>query len=269
MGIIATALGRPQTYAGYAREAVDTLRCALLFPFGLAEPAFCMSRPTGDLTHDTPVLLVHGFGHNRSGWFGLDRALRRAGFTSTHTMNYTAGRASVPELAAKLAGRVEEIRRLTGAEKVHVVGHSLGGVLLRWYVQEMGGDQTVDAAITIASPHEGAIGALFAPGRTARDLRPGSLVMRRLAAGAKVRAVRWVALYSNLDAVVQPATSAMLRAPKLHATNVLVKDHGHVSIMLSSRTIASVIAHLEAGVARDTVVAEPTLPRIVAIRDAA
>ena len=99
MGIIATALGRPQTYAGYAREAVDTLRCALSFPMGLVEAAFSMGRPSGDIAHDMPVLLVHGFGHNRSGWFGLDRALRRAGFTSVHTMNYAAGRSSVPELA--------------------------------------------------------------------------------------------------------------------------------------------------------------------------
>ena len=158
---------------------------------------------------------------------------------------------------------------MTGAEKVHVVGHSLGGVFLRWYVQEMGGDQTVDTAITIASPHEGAIGAMFAPGRTARDLRPGSKVMRRLAASAKPSPVRWVAFYSNLDAVVQPAASAMLRAPKLSATNVFVKDHGHVSIMLSSRVIGLVVAHLESSVESGALVVDSTLPRIIAIREAA
>ena len=119
MGALATALRRPETYVGCAREAVSALRCAALYPLGLAEAALSTGRPSGDQTHDTPVLLVHGYGHNRSGWFLLDRTLRRAGFSSVHTMNYVAfGKEGVPELAARLAERVQEIRRVTGAAKV-------------------------------------------------------------------------------------------------------------------------------------------------------
>ena len=247
VGILTTALRRPQTYVGVAREAASAARCLALYPAGLAEAALRSGTPRGDRTHDTPVLLVHGYGHNRSGWFLLDRTLRKAGFTSVHTMNYVAwGREGVPELAARLAQRVDEIRRLTGAEKVHVVGHSMGGVLLRYYVQELGGDRSVDTAVTIASPHEGTVVAMFGAGAGARDLRPGSRVMRRLAAGVRRSDVRWVAFYSNLDALIQPAASAMLRHPALRATNILVKDQGHLTIMMAPVVAQSVVAQLEA-----------------------
>jgi predicted alpha/beta hydrolase family esterase len=162
-------------------------------------------------------------------------------------MNYVAwGREGVPALAARLARRVDALRRLTGSDKVHIVGHSLGGVLLRYYVQELGGDEFVDTAVSIASPHEGTMTALAGIGPTARDLRPGSSVMRLLAAGTRATAVRWIAFYSNLDVLIQPASSAKLVHPHLAATNVLVKDHGHLTIMMAPIVARAVVAQLEA-----------------------
>ena len=244
VGILASALRRPASYAGHAREVLAAAQCAALYPLGVIEKALSTGQPTGDRTYDTPVVLVHGYGHNWSGWIGLERALRRAGFTSVHTMNYIAfGTEGVPALAARLAARVDAVKRLTGAPRVHVVGHSLGGVLMRWYVQELGGDDHVDTAITVASPHEGSIAAIAAPGPAARDLRPGSRVMRRLAIGTRPSAVHWVALYSNLDMLVRPE-SARLRAPALAAENVFVKDHGHLSIMLSPVVTDAIVSRL-------------------------
>ncbi|HVF32181.1 MAG TPA: alpha/beta fold hydrolase [Acidimicrobiales bacterium] len=248
MGVLRTALCRPETYVGCAREAVSALRCVARYPLGLAEATLRTGPSRGDETHDTPVLLVHGYGHNRSGWFPLERALHEAGFSSVHTMNYVAwGKEGVPELAARLAERVQQIRRATGAPKVHVIGHSMGGVLLRWYTQELGGARYVDTAVTIASPHEGTVAALVGVGPGARDLRPGSRVMRRLAAGAsRAAGVRWIAFYSNIDVLVQPAPSAMLRHPAFRATNILVKDQGHLAILLAPAVATSVVAQLEA-----------------------
>ena len=248
MGIVATALRRPETYLGCAREALTAARCVAMYPLGLAEAALRTGGPSGDAVHDTPVLLVHGYGHNRSGWFLLEKALRQAGFSSVHTMNYVAfGKEGVPELAARLAARVREIRRVTGSARVHVVGHSLGGILLRWYVQELGGDREVDAAVTIASPHEGTLAAHFGVGAVARDLRTGSKVMRRLAGSVRpAGGVRWIAFYSNLDVLIQPAPSAMLKHPAFKATNILVKDQGHLAIMMAPSVARAVVAQLEA-----------------------
>jgi pimeloyl-ACP methyl ester carboxylesterase len=240
------ALGRPQTYVGQAREVASIARCAVNYPLGLAEAALRTGVPAGDATFDTPVLLVHGYGHNRSGWFLLDRRLRRAGFTSVHTLNYLPYVQGLPELAERLADRVTEIRAATGAEKVHVVCHSMGGIILRWYVQRLGGHEFVDTAITMGSPHSGTYAALMGVGAGARDLRPGSRVMRTLERTAQSSSVRWISYYSNIDLLVQPASSAKLDHPALHATNVLVKDHGHVSLMISPRVGRSIVDQLTA-----------------------
>jgi pimeloyl-ACP methyl ester carboxylesterase len=217
------------------------------YPLGVLEGAIRTGRPCGQAELDTPVLLVHGYGHNRSGWSALSRELRCAGFTSVHTWNYNPLRHDVPTLAAQLAERVELLRALTGSEKVHVVGHSLGGVLLRWYVQELGGDTRVDTAVTIASPHEGTDLArlVFGPrSRTIRQIAPGSDIMRRLAAGARSTDVRWIAYYSNLDGLVMPATSAMINAPELRAVNIFVTDQGHLSILLARQVTGSIVEQL-------------------------
>lgn len=239
-----TALRRPQTYVGQVREALSVAQCLARYPLGVAEAALTTGQPRGDAVHDTPVVLVHGFGHNRSGWYLLERRLRRAGFSSVHTMNYSAWSSDIPDLARRLAERIEAICAMTGASRVHVVGHSLGGIVLRWYVQELGGEHRVDTAVTVASPHRGTNAAWLARGPVAPHLRPGSPILRRLAASARSTPVRWVAYYSNLDLLV-PGAAAKLLTPALSAENILMKDHGHLSIMMSPKLANSIVEHLE------------------------
>lgn len=200
--------------------------------------------PSGDRHRDHPVILVHGYGHNASAWVMLRAALKRAGFTSIHTMNYNPLTHDVPAIAKKLSDRVEMVRELTGADKVHLVGHSLGGIVCRWYVQEMGGDQTVNTAITLSSPHAGTIAAFAGPGRTARELRPDSWVMRRLNYDAVPSDVRWVAFYGDTDALIQPMRSGMINTPPLAARNVLVPGMGHMAMLLDSNVVHQVIDEL-------------------------
>ncbi|MHB8466694.1 MAG: esterase/lipase family protein [Acidimicrobiales bacterium] len=231
-------------------EAASTAQCVVRYPLGLTEHELTTGHRSDGPAHDTPVLLVHGYAHNQSGWWALDRQLRRDGHTSVHRMNYLPLGSGVPALAERLASRVEEIRALTGAPRIHVVAHSLGGILLRWYVQELGGDKAIDTAITLASPHEGTQAAYLWPERTARQLRPGSRVVRRLAAGARQSPVRWVAYWSDADVLVRPRTAGRLLAPELHATNVQVHGIGHLSFLMSPRVIRGVGETLVTGVSR-------------------
>jgi triacylglycerol lipase len=225
-------------------EAASTARCVVRYPLGITERALTTGARSDGPVHDTPVLLIHGYGHNQSGWWALDRHLRLLGHTSVHRMNYLPLGAGVPALAERLAGRVEEIRSLTGAPRIHVVAHSLGGILLRWYVQELGGDRTVDVAITLATPHEGTSAAYLWPERTARQLRPGSRLVRRLASGAQATPVRWIAFWSDADVLVRPHTAGRLVAPVLEATNVRVHGIGHLSFLFSNEVIGEVATAL-------------------------
>ena len=103
-------------------------------------------------TRSAPVVLVHGYGGAKSQWFLVERALHRAGFGTVVTMEYDASRSDIPALADRLCRLVHELLAETGASRVHLVGHSLGGVIIRYAVTVAGLDPLVGAAVTVASP---------------------------------------------------------------------------------------------------------------------
>ncbi len=103
----------------------------------------------------TPILLVHGIMDNRSVFTVFRRALRRRGFGSVHAVNYSILTGDVRTAAHELRTHVERLRERTGADKVHVVGHSLGGMIARYYVQRLGGHHAVQTARHARQPPRG------------------------------------------------------------------------------------------------------------------
>ena len=103
----------------------------------------------------TPILLVHGMVDNRSIFTVLRRNLQRRGFHRVLSLNYSALTGDVREAAERLSARVEGICAETGFERIHVIGHSMGGLIARYYVQRLGGDERVHTLVTLGSPHGG------------------------------------------------------------------------------------------------------------------
>ena len=75
----------------------------------------------------TPILLLHGMADNRSVFTLLRLGLRRRGFGQVTTLNYSILTGDIRVAAAQLAEEVEALVAETGYERVHVVGHSMGG----------------------------------------------------------------------------------------------------------------------------------------------
>ena len=195
--------------------------------------------------HQTPVVLVHGYFHNRSGFDVMSRELRTRGFRWVHGMNYNPIRSSVPDLADRFAITVRDVLDVSGAPRVHVVGHSLGGVIVRWFIQELGGHNVVDTCVTIGTPHHGTFPAYLGFGPAARDMRPGSPVVKRLEERfRRFSTVRFVNLYSDLDVLIIPPSSGVLpERPNVH--NHLIEDLGHTSLLVSPVLVEEVCDHLE------------------------
>jgi pimeloyl-ACP methyl ester carboxylesterase len=196
----------------------------------------------------TPILLVHGLVDNRSIFTLLRRALRRRGFGRVLTLNYSPFTQDVRSAAARLARLVETTCEETGYERVHVVGHSLGGVIARYYVQRMGGDARVHTLCTLGSPHAGTSAARLLPQRLVRQLRPDSPLMAELAEPVEQCRTRFVAFWSDLDQMIVPKRSARIDHPDLTVRNVLLRGVGHMSLPIDGRVvheIATLLAHLD------------------------
>jgi pimeloyl-ACP methyl ester carboxylesterase len=274
---VARALRRRGTYRSAVKEAISTAVNVAMYPAGVISEAFVPEVSNGSfrgrfssklplryLDPDaaaTPIILLHGYFHNRSGFMLFRRALKRAGFLHVDTMNYNVIGHNVMELAKQLSDHVDEILAETGAQKVHLLGHSLGGIIARTYVQCLEGKDKVHTVVTMGSPHDGTYAAWVGRGRAARDVRPASPLIRKLHRTARPTNVRWVAYYSNLDSLVIPASSAKLSHPAYKARNVLVKDLGHMSFLVSSELMRSVVRTLsnlhDAGPAEATITALP------------
>ena len=185
----------------------------------------------------TPILLVHGMVDNRSIFTVLRRGLRRRGFRRVLALNYSPLTSDVRLAATNLATRVEELCEETGFERIHVIGHSMGGLVARYYVQRLGGDERVHTLVTLGTPHGGTLPAHLVPHRLARQLRPDSELIAELREPAPGCRTRFVAVWSDLDQMMLPKRAARIDHPDLAARNVLVRGVGHMSLPIHRRTV--------------------------------
>ena len=247
MAITAPPLPRDRiTGAGQVREVAAMVACALVDPRRRrrdpAAPDDVLRRLGGA---PTPVVLVPGYRGTGDSWSSLERRLHRDGFSTLRAVPRDADGADVPALARQLVVRCRAAMAEAGASRVHLAGHSLGGVVLRYAVSVLGLADSVGLALTIAAPHRGAAVARRGRGPVALDLRPGSPVLRVLDDAARPDGVRWTAFWSDRDLVVRPG-SARLTSPALGAENVCVPSQGHLSILHAPALLEHVAARLVA-----------------------
>ncbi len=211
----------------------------LLYPSGITQerPVPCPPReaegaprlPAGK--HDRPVVLLHGFIDNRSVFVLLRRALAKHGRRHVASLNYSPLTCDIREAARLLGAHVEELCERTGQSEVDIVGHSLGGLIARYYVQRQGGDARVRTLVTLGTPHGG---TRVVPAMNAhpivRQMRPGSEVIAELAEPAPGCRTRFIGFWSDLDQLMAPLETACVDHPDLLAHNVRVSGIGHLAL---------------------------------------
>ena len=211
-------------------------------------------RQRGLLIHDveaagTPIILIHGVVDNRSVFALLRRGLRRRGFGRIITVNYSPLSDDIRAVAKRLDRLVEDVVHQTGYERVHVVGHSMGGLIGRYYVQRMGGDSRVHTLVTLGSPHAGTMPANWVPHPLARQMRPDSDIVAEFNEPAPTCQTRILSVWSDLDLMIVPKRSASIEHPDLKVRNMFVPGVGHMSLPVDPRVvheICTTLAHLDA-----------------------
>lgn len=189
-----------------------------------------------------PVLLVHGYASTESVWTPLRRALAGAGFGHIVSVSYDSLTADPAAVTAELTDQGLRAAAVAGAPRVHLVGHSLGGLIVRCALAASASlSSRTASAVTIASPHCGAWLARFAPGRFAPLMHRGGCPARpEIDAPAPAR---WLAYYADRDRVVPPA-SARLDDPRYAAVNLPILGCGHLTICRDARLIRSLVGEL-------------------------
>ncbi len=264
VGEVVEALLTPTGLAGAALEATWMGLHLGLYPLGLLGVHASDRRRGYRLEHlppsqrglavqdveaaETPILLVHGMIDNRSIFTVLRRGLVRRGFGRIETINYSILTGDIRSAAARLGAEVERIVEETGYERIHVIGHSMGGLIARYYVSRLGGDAHVHTLVTLGTPHHGSYLAYSWNNGLTRQLRPGSALMDELAGPVKDCQTRFLVYWSDLDQVVVPQRNAALHHEDLNVHNVALHGVGHMSLPITGSVvhgISTALAHLD------------------------
>ena len=218
-----------------ARESVVTL-----FAFSFLIPLSFLFAPR--LRRRVPsnvVLMVHGFMSNSGIWWWLARQLRRHGGAGVDSLNLTPVFGDIERYLPQLNQRIAQLRA-RGAERIVLVGHSMGGLVCRaWLHDHVVDGKTTDglrcSLVTLCTPWQGTRIARLLPGRNL------SQMMHQSAWGkARLRTPDFPAMsmYSAHDNVVIPYTSGIdehIDSTELHAL-------GHLSVLFDRAVATAIVA---------------------------
>ncbi len=216
------------------------------------------------------ALMYHGYMQGRAGYERLERLLESEVFNIFGISGGYQPYSQDIRRSADYERRVMDwILSETDAEELYLIGHSQGGLLIRWLVQKMMPPPQVKKCIFLATPHMGtwaglagaphrvvtkALGMLPAmpriEGESGLQMLPGSPFLADINRAPLPGGMDFLNLYNRLDPVVWPCRYA--RLPYREATNLLLKKIGHLQplydyqefdIMLRALLTASGKAH--------------------------
>ncbi len=200
---------------------------------------FPQKLPEAGQEEHTPIILLHGLFQNRSCLFWLQYQLRASGYTRIISINTPPWR-DIEALTEELAKKVDELQIKWQTEKVILIGHSMGGMIARNYIQNRGGARHARALITLGSPHHGSKLAPFAVSPMGKTLLPGSEFIRQFNSVEWPQEVIALSHYTRYDNIVLPAESAKMDGAK----NVELDGMGHTSLLFHPKSMQAVTSAL-------------------------
>lgn len=198
----------PAVALSLADALASVFLAVLLTPLGRLRPEPPLHG--GRVLERVPVLLVHGLYHNTSAWQFFRRRLARAGLPLARAFGYSSFGRTYADIALELASEIRTMAALSPTGRILLVGHSLGGLLIRSACAEAGVCACVAGIVTLGTPHRGSILAgRLAMGRLGRSLDRSGAALVSLQGRAKCAAPA-LSLFTPVDGMVQPLSGSLL-----------------------------------------------------------
>lgn len=186
-----------------------------------------------------PILFVHGWNSSGAVWTTMIDRFRADGYTDAQLNNWSYDTSqSNKTTAAGIAEQVAAIRARTGAAKVDIISHSMGGLSSRWYAKFVAGGQTdLDDWVSLGGPNHGTDTANFCFSTACSEMRSGSTFLSELNAGDESPGtVNYLTWWSPCDSVINPDSSVSV----IGARNTQTACLGHSDLYLDAVVYAQV-----------------------------
>jgi triacylglycerol esterase/lipase EstA (alpha/beta hydrolase family) len=182
---------------------------------------------------DDVVVLVHGLLATAGAFRPLRARLEAQLGVKVASFTHVPG-AGIRRIAEQLARLIDELPERT---RIQIVGHSLGGLVARWYVQEMGGHDRVVQTIAMATPFGGAPLARKLPLLVGSDLHERSVLLSRLRGSAHVGNVPHLSIAGALDKLAPMHTVTAFPRGEV----IVMRGRGHNGLLFCEDTLQVVV----------------------------
>lgn len=186
-----------------------------------------------------PVVLVHGYVCNHRIFDRLTGDLRQAGHPVL-AVDLEPVFASIDDYAPLVESAVERLCRETGASQVALVGHSMGGLVIRVWMRQLGSHRAA-RILTLGTPHGGTRADLYPFSPNSLQMVWESPWLKDLSTSetSDGRALMQIAL-SPQDAIVFPQREQIL--PGVPVT--VFEGLGHIELCFNRKVRDWVVAQL-------------------------
>ena len=188
-----------------------------------------------------PVVLVHGLYDSPASFFLTKKCLEKAGY---RVLMFGYKSFFVP--FETIITQFDDFLYLAEAsfpdQKFLLVGHSLGGLIIRKWLKREGNEDRIAGVVTLGTPHGGSKLAIFAVGKLASHLNPTSALINNLAS-ANAPKIPCTALASAADEMVLPA-EALLPPDGWRFRETVPGTH--LGLLFRKRSINHLIEELDA-----------------------
>jgi triacylglycerol lipase len=210
-----------------AREALAFARQGLLLRHDAAEPVIPRNVGPGD----DVVVFLHGLFATAGVLRPLRAVIARHPFLHTAALTYLPG-PGVPAIADRLG---EITAAVPASARLHLVGHSLGGIVARWFALQAG-DGRVVQTISLATPFAGVARAAWLGVDTGRDMHPRSAVLRRILLHPRAAEIPHLSIIAGADTLVESPVAHALPGGEV----VVMEGRGHNTLLFDDEVARAV-----------------------------
>ncbi|CAA9326929.1 Lipase family protein, sll1969 homolog [uncultured Leptolyngbya sp.] len=188
-----------------------------------------------------PVLLIHGLHDTTRIFQTLSTYLARRGW-STYSFNLKPNNGDAPleQLAQQVVDYVD--KTFSPKERLDLVGLSMGGLVSRYYIQQLGGIERAQRFVTLGTPHHGTWVAYLSRRSGCMQMRPQSDFLQQLNQDVELlEKLKFTSIWTPFDLMIVPATSSQM--PIGREARVWVLGHNWVvTSALGLKAIAQALA---------------------------
>ncbi|MES2997507.1 MAG: lipase [Verrucomicrobiota bacterium] len=202
----------------------------LFLPFSLASCSLPVIPPQAGAARK--VVLVHGFLETGKGMNYMCEEIGKSGYDcQVVKLRPSDGRGGLEKISQRMKRDIE--KRFGTEEKISIVSFSMGGLVSRHYLQNLGGASRCDKLITISSPHNGTAAAFTYPSKGVRQMRPDSPFLKQLAATeGNLGDIHCTSYRTPFDLIILPPDSSVWKRAENLSYPVLLHP-----LMLTSRPV--------------------------------